>query len=571
MRVALYARYSTDLQREASIEDQLRLCRGHAERQGWTVVDSYSDRAISGASMLRPGLQELLADASRGRFDVVLAEAMDRLSRDQEDIAGLYKRLNFAGARIVTIAEGEISEMHIGLKGTMNALFLKDLALKTHRGMLGRVEAGKSGGGNAYGYKVIRSFNADGLPLAGEREIEPAEAETVRRIFRDFANEQSPRAIAGALNKENIPGPRDEGWGQSTINGNAERGTGILNNELYVGRLVWNRLKYVKDPSTGKRVSRPNPPESWVVTEVPELRIVDDALWQAVKSRQAEARKRAFAPAGSASPVDEADTDTGRAQPKTGFWSNHRPKHLLTGLMRCGVCGGSYSKINVNLFGCAAARNKGTCDNRLNIRVETVDGIVLAGLKSRLMDPELFKEFAAAFIAERNTIMAQQNSQFDAAKTELTRVKSRQKVLVQALADGVPARTVKDEMIALEAKEDELTALLANQPASREPALHPNLAEVYREKVAALHEALADLTTKDEAFGIIRTLIDEVRLVPEDGQLQVEIRGALAGILTLAANDKNHLRRGADGSVSVLCEQIKMVAGARFELTTFRL
>jgi len=91
MRVALYARYSTDLQREASIEDQLRLCRGHAERQGWTVVDSYSDRAISGASMLRPGLQELLADASWGRFDVVLAEAMDRLSRDQEDIAGLYR------------------------------------------------------------------------------------------------------------------------------------------------------------------------------------------------------------------------------------------------------------------------------------------------------------------------------------------------------------------------------------------------------------------------------------------------------------------------------------------------
>ncbi|WP_284257338.1 recombinase family protein, partial [Acidocella aquatica] len=290
MRVALYARYSSDLQRDASIEDQLRLCRGHAERHGWTLVDSYSDRAISGASMLRPGLQELIADAARGRFDIVLAEAMDRLSRDQEDIAGLYKRLSFADVRIVTIAEGEISEMHIGLKGTMNALFLKDLALKTHRGLRGRIEAGKSGGGNAYGYKIIRSFAADGTPTAGEREIAPVEAETVRRIFRDFVNGQSPRAIAHVLNKENIPGPSGVGWGQSTINGNAERGTGILNNELYIGRLVWNRLRYVKDPATGKRVSRPNPPESWVVTEVPELRIVDDGLWQAVKSRQSKAR-----------------------------------------------------------------------------------------------------------------------------------------------------------------------------------------------------------------------------------------------------------------------------------------
>ena len=153
-RVALYARFSSDLQSAASIEDQLRVCREHADRQGWIVVDSYADRAISGASLLRPGIQELMADAGRGRFDIVLAEAMDRLSRDQEDIAALFKRLRFAGVSIVTLAEGEIGEMHIGLKGTMNALFLKDLADKTRRGLRGRVEAGRSGGGNSYGYLI---------------------------------------------------------------------------------------------------------------------------------------------------------------------------------------------------------------------------------------------------------------------------------------------------------------------------------------------------------------------------------------------------------------------------------
>ena len=560
IRVALYARYSSDLQRDASIEDQLRLCRGHAERQGWTVVDSYSDRAISGASILRPGLQELIADAARGRFDVVLAEAMDRLSRDQEDIAGLYKRLSFADVRIVTIAEGDISEMHIGLKGTMNALFLKDLALKTHRGLRGRVEAGKSGGGNAYGYKIIRSFAADGTPTAGEREIDPVEAETVRRIFRDFVNGQSPWAIAHALNKENIPGPSGVGWGQSTINGNAERGTGILNNELYIGRLVWNRLRYVKDPATGKRVSRPNPPESWVVTEVPELRIVDEELWKAARDFRGKARKQA---------ARNSAEDTG-SPTKTGFWSHQRPKHLLTGLMCCGVCGGGYSKISATLFGCAAARNKGTCGNRQNIRVETLDDIVLAGLKHRLMDPAIFKEFAAAFVAEHNSIVAQQNVHFDAAKQELAAIKSKLAYLVDELADGRGSRSLKDKLVALEAREDDLNALLANQPA-REPALHPNLAEVYREKVAALHTALADPRTKDEAFGIIRTLIDEVRLIPENGVLRVEIRGALAGILALsAANDKT-ARVTTDGSVSVLVEQVKMVAGARFERAAFRL
>ena len=126
MKVALYARYSTDHQRDASIEDQLRLCRLHAEKLGWTIVDSYTDRAISGASLLRPGVQELIQDATRGRFAVVLAEAMDRLSRDQEDIAGLFKRMSFAGVRIVTLSEGDVTHLHVGLKGTMNALFLKD-------------------------------------------------------------------------------------------------------------------------------------------------------------------------------------------------------------------------------------------------------------------------------------------------------------------------------------------------------------------------------------------------------------------------------------------------------------
>ena len=72
-----------------------------------------------------------------------------------------------------------------------------------------------------------------------------------------------------------------------TIHGNPKRGTGILNNELYIGRLVWNRLRYMKDPDTGRRVSRPNPEGEWVVHEVPDLRIVDQALWDDVKARQA--------------------------------------------------------------------------------------------------------------------------------------------------------------------------------------------------------------------------------------------------------------------------------------------
>jgi len=128
MRAAIYARYSTELQREASIQDQVRICRRLIEGQDWTEVAVYSDMAISGANHQRPGYQRLLSDLRDCDVDVVVAESLDRISRDQEHVAAFYKQATYAGAIIVTVAEGHISELHIGLKGTMSALFLKDLA-----------------------------------------------------------------------------------------------------------------------------------------------------------------------------------------------------------------------------------------------------------------------------------------------------------------------------------------------------------------------------------------------------------------------------------------------------------
>ena len=157
--------------------------------------------------------------AREAAFDVVVAEALDRLSRDQEDVAALFKRLRFAGIRIVTLAEGEITELHVGLKGTMNALFLRDLADKTRRGLRGRVEAGQSAGGRAFGYSVVREFDASGERVRGKRAIEPSEAAVVRRIFRNFAAGESPLAIAKALNAERVPGPDGRPWRDTTIRG----------------------------------------------------------------------------------------------------------------------------------------------------------------------------------------------------------------------------------------------------------------------------------------------------------------------------------------------------------------
>jgi site-specific DNA recombinase len=108
----------------------------------------------------------------------------------------------------------------------------------------------------------------------GERDIDPAEAEVIKSIFAMFVAGSSPRSIARKLNQAGVDGPGGRKWRDTTIRGHSGRGTGILRNELYIGRLVWNRQSFVRDPHTGKRLSRPNPKDKWIFEEVPKLRIV---------------------------------------------------------------------------------------------------------------------------------------------------------------------------------------------------------------------------------------------------------------------------------------------------------
>src|ERR1044072_3428924 len=273
-RVAIYARYSSDLQSPHSIEDQVRNCRERAEREGWSVVNAYTDPAISGSTMMmRPGIRALMQDAAESRFEIVLTEALDRLSRDQADMATIYKRLSFRDIQIVTLSEGDVGLLDVGVKGMMNQLFLVEMAKKVKRGQRGRVEAGKITAGLAYGYDVVKMFDAKGDPIRGERTINEEQAAIVRRIYSDYAAGKSPKAIAAELNAEGIRSPAGKGWAQSTINGRRTAGYGILNNAMYVGDIIWNRVSEKRCPETGRMMRRLNPKEDWIVNTVPELAI----------------------------------------------------------------------------------------------------------------------------------------------------------------------------------------------------------------------------------------------------------------------------------------------------------
>ncbi len=545
MRAAIYARYSSDSQRDASIEDQVRICKAWIEKEGMNLSAVYSDHGLSGATRLRPGYQQLLEDARRGEFTMVVAEALDRLSRDQEDTAGLFKNLSFAGVALVTLAEGAISELHVGLKGTMNALFLKDLAQKTHRGLEGRVRAGKSGGGLCFGYDVVRAHAADGTLIRGDRQVNEAEAATVRQIFQAFAAGRSPKAIALELNRAGVSGPRGTAWGPSTIYGNWRRGTGILNNELYVGRLVWNRQRFVKDPQSGRRVAKPNPAAQWIVQEVPELRIIPDELWDAVKARQTKTRILLT--------DDRRGVRSERAR---------RPRYLFSGLLRCGACHGGLSMISATHYGCSNHRNRGTCANNLTIRRDTLEESVLNGLKDRLMEPELVKEFVAEYHRELNRLAAGQDQQRHQRSQELSRVEKSIREIIEAIKSGIRSASMRSELEELEEAKTKLGAEIEDAPASP-VRLHPALAETYRQKVDKLHQALSQDEERGEAANILRGLIDEIRLIPQEGALGIYLVGNLATILALST--KQNPGPYGTGVLPTL------VAGTGFEPVTFRL
>src|SRR5687768_15681040 len=296
MRAAIYARFSSENQREQSIEDQVRVCRDFARRDGITVLDEhiYFDEAQSGAIRSRPGLEALKKAAEDKQFDVLLVDDSSRLSRDNQHFNTLLCLFQFWGIRLISVSDGlDMREEHAKVayqfRGIINELYLTDLKKKTHRGQMGQVLRGFAVGSRGYGYTSAPDgeskydkkgrLRADGFKL----QVAPEEARVVQRIYRDFIEGQAITKIAKALNEEQVPTKAKlrGGWNVSTI-------SRILKDEKYTGRFIWNRTTTVKDPLSGKMKQVDRPKDEWVVQERADIRIISDDEWNAVQARWRE-------------------------------------------------------------------------------------------------------------------------------------------------------------------------------------------------------------------------------------------------------------------------------------------
>lgn len=516
MRAVIYARFSSDLQDERSITDQVHLARKYAESRSLAVIDVYQDAAISGASTInRPGLQRMLAEAAKSKFNIIVTESLDRLSRSQADIAALYEKLTFNGVRIETLADGAVSEIHVGLKGTMAALFLKDLAQKTRRGQVGRVKAGRIPGGKSYGYDVVREDDD-----RGQRRINSAEADVIRRIFCEYVSGKGPLAIVRDLNRESIPGPTGRRWNASALLGSPKRRNGLLNNELYRGTIVYNRQRFLKDPATGKRVSRENPESEWLRQDTPELRIVDENVWVAVQKRRAE-----------------------RSGPH--LYQERRPKRPLSGLIYCGACGAKYIVATHDYLRCSARTNSGTCENSRTILMGEVETRVLGALRRYLLAADVIAEAVTAYQAERQRLVLERMRQQGRLEAEAAEVERKIMRLLKLVEDGHTDPTVAGPRLNDLAKERKrLADALSTAPNGKVVQLYPNAGERYAAKVGEIHTALRKGEKGDaEAVAMVRSLIDRIVVHTTQGQqpMGLEVVGTLSVLL---ASEAQHEQSG---------------------------
>jgi site-specific DNA recombinase len=551
MRAAIYARFSTDKQQESSITDQMRGCEEWAKREGWTVVFHYKDEAISGAATQnRPGFKAMEGDALDGKFDVLLVMELSRLSRSAGDLNKVIDRLVFRGIRIVGVANGYDSarkghKLQVGFEGVMGEAFREMVRDKTYAALYGRAQRGSSAGGKSYGY--LHSVSGTALNPILERSIIEAEAGVIRQIFSWYADGHSPRWIAGELNRQGVPSPRGGRWAQSAIYGDAQDATGILNNELYIGRQVWNRREWRKDPDTGKRTYVRRPRDEWITAALPHLRIVPDELWDRVKRRQAEVHKGSIA-------IREA-LDLGKPG-STG----RGPKYLFSGLLKCACCGANYVICGSYAYGCAANVNGGdaACSNRLRVTRRLVELRLLDAIREDLFSQEAIQ----VFITEAGRLLreatAKHKPEREHARAELAAAEREIENLINAIRTGLDTPSVRAALNASEAEKLRLQKLLAADTSTGDKVAGflPQAVERYHALVNDLPNTLARDIGRARAQ--LRTLLGDIKLNPAGDHLEAELCGSFEGLMTLTASNAARVK-------------VKMVAGAGFEPATFRL
>jgi site-specific DNA recombinase len=515
-KVALYARYSSDQQRAASIDDQFRNCRRRADAENWRIAETYADEAMSGADSNRPQYQAMLAAASRREIDVLLIDDLSRLSRDQVESERVIRRLEFLGIRIIAVTDGYDSEtkaatrkIQRGVKNLINEMRLDELREQVHRGLTGQAMKNYWCGGRPYGYRlkpILDSSQNDayGNParMGTVLEIDAGQARIVAEIFKKFARGYSYFTIARVLNERGVPSPgstwkrevrRCQGWVGSGIRV-------ILRNPLYTGLVRWNVSQFVRDPDSGKYKRRRRAEAEWVSHRDDSLRIVSNDVFEQVQARMRVCKN-------------------GDKRLKAGG----KAKYLLSGLMYCETCGSNYVLGDKVKYVCSSYIHGRACSNDARVRRDTLEDVVLSGIREQLREPKRveamvaeMQRYLAQLLKESGARSGDGNRELKDLEGRLARLRARQRA-------GDPDMTADELQAAIDRAEIKRRQLSSGYQEGAEVArilsTVPRAAELCEKRIAL--GLMGDSEACEEARIILRSLIPgRVRLSKKtDGSL----------------------------------------------------
>jgi DNA invertase Pin-like site-specific DNA recombinase len=482
-------------------------------------------------------------------FDVLLIDDTSRLSRSRAESAKTYDRLQFLGVRVVAVSQGidtqsEQAEVLVAVHGLVDSLYIKELAKKTHRGLEGRALQGFCTGGRCFGYDNIT--DAGGV----RQRVNSKEAEVVKRIFEMAADGCSLKTIAKTLNADGIAPARPRAGKQyATWCHTAIRE--MLRRELYIGRIVWNRSRFVKRPGTNKRVRRERPQTEWRVLEQPELRIIDQVLWERVQTRL-------------------------RFTAETfGKWSRpglqHRANtssHLLTGFLKCGTCGANMvivtgrGKAGHHRYGCPQNYYRGVCENRLKERADWIENRLLFELQRTVLRPEVVDYAIQEFQRQLTDSLSQLSGNLSRARQRRAEVQQELRRLVETVAQCGHSPALVDAINERQRELDEITRrLFASEPDSVSSEI-ARIRHFVTERLGNIRELLsADV---ERAKIELAKHVTGIRMNPE-GQGKAAHYVA-DGEWNLLGGYAEGMGNQADAE-----KRVRMVAGEGFEPSTFGL
>ena len=454
MTAVIYARYSSDNQREESIEGQIRECTAYAEKNGITVVKHYIDRALSAKTDNRPDFQQMIKDSEKRLFDIVLVWKLDRFARNRYDSAHYEYQLERNHVKLVSATE-PISDSPAGImvKSMLTGMaeyYSAELSEKVVRGMTENVLKGKYNGGT-----IPIGFKVDEEKFF---QVDPLKAPFVVEAFQRYNDGATMKELMNWLNDSGVTTNRNQKFTYNSV-------WKLLSNHRYIGE---NHFKDIVMPDS-----------------IPA--IVDKDLFEEV---QLKIKKNSRAPA--------------RHKAEDDYLLTTKLFCGMCGAMMFGECGTGRNKVVHHYYKCATAKRFKTCKKK-TVRKEWLEDLVIAETMKLIQDDAVID----AIVAEVMELQEQENTTLPLLEKQMREVENGIENMLNAIQAGVLTNSTKSRLEKLEAQQKELEVRIAEEKIAR-PRLSENQVRFWLTRFRKL-----DPNVKSHRETLINTFVNAVYLYDE--------------------------------------------------------